>query len=68
MKEILIGLPAILKALNVKERELNAVLDATSWLMKKKKPRFLREICENFIAELESFDICTVYVKLLESN
>lgn len=64
MKEILIGLPAILMALNVQERDLNDVLDAVSWVMKKRKPRFLREICENFIAELESFDFCTVHVKL----
>lgn len=68
LKEILIGLPSILIALNVQERELNNVLDAVSWILKKKKPRFLRPICESFISDLESFDICTIYVKLLESD
>lgn len=68
LKEILIGLPSILKALNVQERDLNNVLDAVSWVLKKKKPRFLQTICEDFISELESFDYCTVYVKLLASN
>lgn len=54
--------------LNVQERDLDSVLEAVSWILKKKKPQFLREICENFISEMESFDICSVYVKLLEFN
>lgn len=68
LKEILVGLPVILKSINVQEKDLNDVLDAIPWTFKKKKPPAMRHICENFIRELESFDICAVYVKLLEYN
>lgn len=68
LKEILTGMPIVLKSLNVQEKDLNDVLNAVPWLLKKKKPPFVRIIGENFIRELESFDVCALYVKLLDDN
>lgn len=68
LKEILAGLPIVLKSINAQEKDLDDVLDAIPWIFKKQKPPAIRKICEDFIRELESFDICAVYVKLLYYN
>lgn len=68
LKEILVGLPIILKNIKVQEKDLDAVLCAVPWVFKKEIPSFIKDVRDDFIRELESYDVCAVHVKLILAN
>lgn len=60
------NLPDILKCLNVQEKEFDDALNACIWLLDKNQPQSLQIHCVDLLKKCKTFDICSVYVKLLK--
>lgn len=68
LKEILTQYPVILTNLYIRERDFDAALNAVTWLLYENKTQFPKNIVFGFYKDLMSYDICTVYLKLINYN
>ena len=63
---MLSNLPHILICLQIQECDLNAIMDATVWLLAKRQQDTLSAICIEFFVNLAKLDATAVYVKILK--
>lgn len=66
LQELLGNLGDVLINIDIQERDINNVLDATVWLLDHKQPKQLQEKGIEFFKKLFAFDKTTIYVKLLK--
>lgn len=60
------SLPDILVHINVQERDFDTMLNAVIWLLDANQPPALQLACIDLLRQLSGYDVCAVYVKLVE--
>lgn len=64
--EFMRSLPNILVHINVQERDFDNMLNAVIWLLDANQPLALQLACIDLLKQLSDYDVCAVFVKLLE--
>lgn len=68
LQELLSHLGNVLISLDIQERDLDNILEASIWLLDTEQPHSLRTNCMALISELSAFDNTAIHLKLLKCN